>query len=132
MTILDYYEGIARIKERERRAEYYRTKHDTPRTMNELFSKYYRADVHFVSRGANDKRKECRYVLRDGVTRGDYEREMEKLFPKEYALKVILPEMKANYPWCYESAKQYRTMVTEIKTKYDLEGSQVREFYALK
>jgi hypothetical protein len=129
MTILDYYEGLAREK---RQLAQTVAEPREPKTPNELRQKYYKTIETTHSVGANRVQRNYRRELRNGKTHGDFIRELKKRFPKEYALTVLLPSMQSDYPYCYESKKDYSKKISEVAKDYGLNHKEIQKYYVVK
>jgi hypothetical protein len=128
MTILEYYEGVARCKRALR--DNYALEPVEPRSVDELRHKYYETRCVLKSKGKDRKRKEYRVELREGMTRGAYERELCQLFPRFYALSVVLPELYDSRDYAFTSKSQYRKQVMRVKKEYHLTDKDIKTFMA--
>jgi hypothetical protein len=71
----------------------------------------------------NPKRK-----LREGATRSDYEKALEKEFPIDYAKTILLPDVYESRDYAFSSKSQYRKRIMEIKKQYSLTNCDIKPF----
>jgi hypothetical protein len=94
----------------------------------ELRENYYQLNLHKRSKGVGRTVKTYRRELREGMTQGDYERDLKAKFPADYAREILLPEARENYPYCYESKSQYLKKIMQIKSEYGLTAKDIKDY----
>lgn len=97
----------------------------------ELRNSYNPLTLHERSKGVGRTVKTYKRQWREGTTQGDYERELKAKFPADYAREVLLPEARADYPYCYESKSAYLKKVMQIKNDYGLTAKDIKQYRAV-